>query len=187
LDLIREAIVKIMMAATVFLSFLACGVNDVTVVGTETVQTVGPAQSAVVFRNSVSPERGLILGGQPSESELIGLSEAGYKTVINLRGLRESSGYDEASVAISIGMTYHSIPIEGASGLTPENAALMRGVLSDRSAWPVIVHCASGNRVGALFAIDAASNGEDVEAAIAKGREYGMTSLSSAVRRLLEE
>ncbi|MDR5880476.1 hypothetical protein [Caballeronia sp. LZ032] len=51
---------------------------------------------------------------------------------------------------------------------------------------PVIVHCGSGNRVGALFALRAAwVKGVDVPKAIEIGRQHGLTKLEDDVRRIL--
>src|SRR5690606_38327465 len=51
---------------------------------------------------------------------------------------------------------------------------------------PALVHCASGNRVGALAALRAAwLQGADEEAAIAEGRRWGLRSLETEVRSSL--
>jgi protein tyrosine phosphatase (PTP) superfamily phosphohydrolase (DUF442 family) len=52
---------------------------------------------------------------------------------------------------------------------------------------PVLVHCASGNRVGALLALRASLNGADDEQALALGREGGLTRLEGLVRKRLAE
>ena len=49
----------------------------------------------------------------------------------------------------------------------------------------MLVHCASGNRVGALIALSAADEGVPVEEALARGRAAGMTSTEARVRELL--
>ena len=49
-----------------------------------------------------------------------------------------------------------------------------------------MVHCASGNRVGALFALKAFHlEDADVESALASGREAGLTKLEETIRERL--
>ena len=51
---------------------------------------------------------------------------------------------------------------------------------------PVLVHCGSGNRVGALFALRAAwLQGVAPAQAVALGRAAGMTALEPAIRGIL--
>ena len=52
---------------------------------------------------------------------------------------------------------------------------------------PAVVHCATGNRVGGLFAVNAFASGSSLDAAIAEGARWGMTSerLQQAVRQNL--
>ncbi len=51
---------------------------------------------------------------------------------------------------------------------------------------PVLVHCASGNRVGALFALREKANGATNEQAIAAGKTAGMTRLEPEVLKVLQ-
>jgi len=51
----------------------------------------------------------------------------------------------------------------------------------------VLVHCGSGNRVGALLALRASLDGADDEKALALGREGGLSSLEGVVRERLDE
>jgi protein tyrosine phosphatase (PTP) superfamily phosphohydrolase (DUF442 family) len=63
----------------------------------------------------------------------------------------------------------------------------VRAVLEDAAAGPVLVHCASGNRVGVVWAVIQGQQGKTVEEAEAEGRRLGMKDTSSeAVRRLLQ-
>ncbi|MFC5577936.1 hypothetical protein ACFPOA_07935 [Lysobacter niabensis] len=52
---------------------------------------------------------------------------------------------------------------------------------------PVLVHCASGNRVGAIVALRAAwMEGRSTEDAIAIGKTWGLKGLEGEVRRRIE-
>ncbi len=136
--------------------------------------------------NAVSPSPNLLLGGQPTESHLLAACDAGYKTVINLRGVGEEGTDWEPQAVAALGMTYVHIPIAGAAGVNRANADRLRAAIDAAGDDPVVVHCASGNRVGALFALLAyEGDAATVETAIEVGRAHGLTGLESWVRQLL--
>ena len=49
----------------------------------------------------------------------------------------------------------------------------------------VLLHCASGNRIGALMALIAFKNGKSVDEAMAAGREAGLRGLAPVVQAKL--
>jgi uncharacterized protein (TIGR01244 family) len=125
-----------------------------------------------------------IIGGQPNENDLLILSKSGIKTVINLRGEGEFNGFNEQAKVEALGMNYIAVPINGAGGINKENLALFTTAISNQE--KKFVHCASGNRVGAMFALDAHFNHDkNIEAAITTGKISGLTSLESAVRKII--
>ena len=83
-------------------------------------------------------------------------------------------------------MDYVALPIAGRDAISFDNAAKL-GKLIDSYDGPVLVHCGSGNRVGALLALEASLDGADDEAAIETGREGGLTGLEGLVRERLAE
>ena len=132
-----------------------------------------------------TPRAGLITGGQPEASAWPVLAQQGVTTVINLRPQAEMAGRDEASEVEAAGMRYVEIPVDGAAGITMENARALRSLLDDANG-TVLVHCASGNRVGGLIALGAADAGASSEDAIAQGRAAGLTGAEVRVREVLE-
>jgi len=85
------------------------------------------------------------------------------------------------------GLRYVEIPVDHAAGLTEENARRLDELLRDPAARPMIVHCASGNRVGALLALRARLvEGASVDEALELGRKAGLTRLEPVVRERLE-
>jgi protein tyrosine phosphatase (PTP) superfamily phosphohydrolase (DUF442 family) len=85
-------------------------------------------------------------------------------------------------------MDYINIPVSGARGITSQNSQALIKALSDSSKYPVMIHCASGNRVGALFALDAAQRAKlPVEEAINIGKQSGMTRLEGVVKNIIEK
>lgn len=145
---------------------------------------VSAADPAELLRNGKAPFDGILTGGQPTTEQLKTLAGLGYKTVINLRGPGESGSTDPALVE-SLGMTYVAIPIAGAGDVSEDNARKLAAALGT-GADPVVVHCASGNRVGAIFALKAYYvDGATPEDALAIGQAAGVTRLEPVVRQQL--
>ncbi len=133
------------------------------------------------------PFPGILTAGQPTPEQLRVARDLGFKTVINLRPPKEQGDWDEAAEVSALGLQYVLIPVDGAPAVTLENSKRLVEALDDPASYPVLVHCASSNRVGALFAIDAATRrGESVEDAIRTGQSAGMKSLEPKVRGLLQ-
>ena len=136
--------------------------------------------------NARTPGERILTGGQPTPEQVRELAAAGYRTIVNLRAPGEEGGWDEAPLAEELGLRYVSIPMAGVEALTEQNARRLAGILEDEDAYPMLIHCRSGNRVGALFALQAFYlDGRDPDAAVEIGLEAGLTSLETAVREHL--
>lgn len=124
--------------------------------------------------------------GQPERHHWLPLREAGFRSVICLRPDAEQPGRDEAAELASAGLASAFIPIATGADLTPAAVQRFMGVLAELP-HPCLVHCASGNRVGALFALrESAKGGTSADAALALGRSAGLTGLEVTVRALME-
>jgi uncharacterized protein (TIGR01244 family) len=124
--------------------------------------------------------------GQPSEGLLQALPEAGIKVVIDLRPAAERPQLDEAAVVRKAGLTYENLPVAGKSGLTLENVQAFDALLHKYAAVPVVAHCSTSNRVGALLALRAAwIQGMSPAAALAVGEKAGLRGLKDDVAALL--
>ena len=134
----------------------------------------------------VRPVGGVTSAGQPDAEALRVFADSGYSAVIDLRGAGESRGLDEAAVVDELGMEYVSLPIPGTDAVNFENAAALRRLIGEQDG-PVLVHCGSGNRVGALLALAAALDGAGNEQALERGRDGGLTRLEPLVRQRLTE
>ena len=89
--------------------------------------------------------------GQPEEEHLKRLAEAGYKTVVDLRTLVETPHPDEwGKVVRRAGMEYVNIPV-GHENIDDETFDRFRGLTREGGHRPLLVHCSSANRVGALL------------------------------------
>jgi uncharacterized protein (TIGR01244 family) len=127
------------------------------------------------------------VGGAPSRAALEELRKAGLKTVIDMRTEAEGTKTEEA-VARELGLRYVAIPVTPAS-FSVADADAVRKVLDDAGAGPVLVHCASGNRVGGVFAVIESLKGKTPDAALAEGRRLGLHSdaMIEAVRRVTSD
>lgn len=135
--------------------------------------------------DEISPATGDVSAGQPSREQLGRLAQEGYVAVIDLRGEGESRGYDEPAAATESGLEYTPLPIASADDINVENARRL-GELLDSYDGPVVVHCGSGNRVGALVALLEADRGASAEDALEAGRAAGLTRLEDLVKDRLE-
>lgn len=150
--------------------------------------TTAPAAGALIaLKNARIPIDGVLSGGQPTPEQIDAAAAAGIRTVINLRTEREDGFAWEREAVERAGMRYVVLPIPGADGLTRENVERLDALLDEaRSDGDVLLHCGSGNRIGALFALRAAwLEGADPDAALATGTAAGMTRLEPKTRALL--
>ncbi len=175
------------LAAVAALILAACGgVPAVDTAAAPAVETAAaPVDPTTLVRNGRMPVEGLLTGGQPTDEQLAALRDAGFATVINLRMPDERGVAGEAEKVAELGMAYVSIPVDGRAGLTEDNARALAQALEDAER-PALLHCASGNRVGALLALKAFwLEGAGPEEALDAGLAGGVTRLEPAVRELL--
>jgi uncharacterized protein (TIGR01244 family) len=134
--------------------------------------------------NACTPASGICSGGRPRPEHLQAAKAQGVRTVINLCPPAEAGDYDEPALVADLGMAYVNIPVSGAADLTVAKAQQLAAALQD--AGPVLLHCQSGNRVGALMAVKARFvDGLSPEASLAAGRAAGLRALEPAVIQLI--
>lgn len=140
----------------------------------------------IAIPRALHPTDGVLSGGQPSKAQLHEAKKKGFVMVINLRSKRERAGFDEPATVKALGMKYLAIPMRGAADVTKTNMEALFAALA-KAKGPVLLHCASGNRVGALFALKAkVKDGKSAAAALEIGRKAGMTRLTAAVKKILK-
>jgi len=137
-------------------------------------------------RNAKEPIPGVVTGGQPTQEQLEGLGDAGYRHFISLRPTsEEGAGWEEALVP-GWGYDFERLEIADAGSLTRENVETFARMLEQAGGEPTVVYCASGNRVGAMLALKAHwIDGVGAEDALQLGLSAGMTRLEAPVRELL--
>lgn len=137
---------------------------------------------SVALTNYAHPQQHIYTAGQPSKEQFQQLAKQGIKYVINLRGDGENN-WDEQALVTNLGLQYFSLPISSRADINIENAKKLQQLLAQASESPTLLHCASGNRVGALIALyNAIELNQPIEKAIETGKQWGLKSLEPVVR-----
>jgi uncharacterized protein (TIGR01244 family) len=128
---------------------------------------------------------GLATAGKPSSEALVRLKAQGFKTVVDLRTEGEGTAA-EREVVEAQGLRYVSVPITSATFSLADVEAVAK-VLNDAGTAPVLLHCASANRVGAVWAVLLVEQGRTPEQAEAAGQEVGLHTgaMMEATRRVI--
>ena len=138
--------------------------------------------------NASFPEKGVMAAAQPTGEQLQVLAEEGYRTVIDLRPPGEPRGYDEVEAAKANGLTYVNIPVTLES---LDQATIDRFLETlEKAEKPVLLHCATANRVGALwYAYLVEKKGTPPAEALEKSRAIGLKhpELAAKVQELVAE
>lgn len=144
------------------------------------------ARPLPAITNAVSPQPGVVSGGRLAPEDIARVRAAGIRHVIDLTADAETPDFDEAAAVRAAGLAYSTLPLDGPAGLTPANVHAF-DVLLRHARRPVLVHCSSGNRAGAIAALRAAwVQGHSTEDAIAIGKDWGLRGLEGEVRRLIQ-
>ena len=99
------------------------------------------------------------------------LAAHGFKTIIDLRTATEGTADEKALIDLN-GMNYINIPMTVA-GISEEQLAAFTKAMETAQA-PILIHCGSGNRAGAMWASYQIRKGVDLEVALTAGRKAGM-------------
>ena len=138
---------------------------------------------AIVNYNRVAPyiaNAGLL--------RVTGLEEAkrlGFKLVIDLRAPDEDGALAEEQLAKDIGMNYQRIVV-GRGAPDWEQIDTFSSLIENAQLYPILVHCVSSNRSGAIWAMYRAKSGVPPLIAIEEGRAAGLESREQAVRSMLK-
>lgn len=117
----------------------------------------------------------LHMGGQPTEADLAALAKAGTRRVITLRKPGELKDFDEKARAGELGLEYVELTFATPAELDDATYAKGRELLRQASETPTLLHCASGNRVGALWvAYRVLDEGVAWDAAFAEAQAVGL-------------
>jgi uncharacterized protein (TIGR01244 family) len=113
------------------------------------------------------------------------LKKLGFKTIVNLNTAKEGAEAEGKGIKAA-GLDYVGIPVSTEAPDANEVAAFSKYV-NDPKYYPILVHCESANRVGAMWALYRAENGVPPEIAVQEGRTVGLKpSREGAVREILK-
>lgn len=117
------------------------------------------------------------LGAQPTQADLAAAARyPGIKSVLNLRREGELKSFDEAATLNDLGVAYENVPVGGPDQLTDQ--ALDESINSiEHAPRPLLLHCASGNRAGAIWmAYRMLADGYSQDRALEEARQVGLHS-----------
>lgn len=164
-------LISVMATASVLLASMGAAVAE------------PPPSERLGIEPMLTPAPQRVVTGTLDAERLRAIHEADFAHIVSLQPSAEHPDFDEAAQAAALGLQHHHRPISGAADLDREAAHWLNDVLADIGEEAAVLHCASGNRVGALVALRAAwIEGMADEAAIAKGKRWGLTGLEEAVR-----
>ena len=116
----------------------------------------------------------IYLAGQPSADDFSIARKDGIKTVINLR-MPEELRFDEPTVLKELGLEYHPLPFAAPDSLKDEIFEKSLKILGDKKKQPVLLHCASANRVGAIWLVHRVLNDKvEYDKALKEAHEVGL-------------
>lgn len=119
---------------------------------------------------------GVFLASQPTAADFEEAKKGGVKTVINLRHADENKDFDEQAVVTGLGLAYIHMPWNGADELTDTIFDRSRELLNTAER-PILLHCSSANRVGALWIPwRVLEGGLTYEEALAEAKVVGLKS-----------
>jgi protein tyrosine phosphatase (PTP) superfamily phosphohydrolase (DUF442 family) len=103
------------------------------------------ALQGVVNANQALPN--VVTAGQPGPEHFRALRAAGVEVVLDTRAPTEPRGFDEPALMRELGFEYVLIPITDQT-LTDETLGRITETMRANADRQVLVHCASGNRIG---------------------------------------
>jgi uncharacterized protein (TIGR01244 family) len=134
----------------------------------------------------VAQPDGIYTGGRIADADVATLKQAGVKQIIDLTPDTETPDFDEAAAVRAAGLDYANLPLAGADDFSLANVQAFDAML-DSAERPLLVHCASSNRVGAMAALRAAwIDKRSTEEALEIGRAWGLKSMEPQVRARLD-
>ncbi len=101
--------------------------------------------------NACEPLPGIVTGGQPTAEHLAALKRAGCDVVLDIREPMEPRPYRTPDAVRAAGLEYVNIPFGQGDIKDATFEAALRTVRQLGGRKRVLVHCSSGNRVGAAL------------------------------------
>jgi len=142
-----------------------------------------PARDGILNFGKVSDL--IYRGAQPDAQGIQNLKKLGVKTIINLR-LANDAWKDEAQEALSNGILYTNIPLQGLGPPKDEDVRTILLILGS-CASPVFIHCEHGcDRTGTIVACYRIQRDRwSSDIALQEAKKYGMSVLERGMKRFV--
>ena len=135
-------------------------------------------QEVAGVRNFAKIESTVACAGAITPAAIQEIKKMGYASIINLR-LPSEAGANvegEAAAAKTAGINFYNIPFSGQAP-DPKVADQFLATVTDKKNEPAYIHCAAGNRAGAMWMIKRLVVDKwDTERAATEATALGMTS-----------
>lgn len=120
---------------------------------------------------------GVFLASQPAPDDFRTAKDDGIKTVVDLRPSGENTEFDEPGLVAELGMEYVNAGFASPDTLTDAIFAQVRTILTDDAKKPILLHCKSANRVGAVWIAHRVLDDDLTwDAALAEAKTIGLKS-----------
>jgi uncharacterized protein (TIGR01244 family) len=126
--------------------------------------------SSVRNYNRTTPD--IATSGAIGQGGLEHLKNLGFKSILDLRTEPEGTA-QERQQASALGFSYANIAI-GQEAPTDRQLARFSSLVENGDQYPLLIHCASANRVGTLWAMYRITRGVTLDEALLEGRTIGM-------------
>lgn len=124
------------------------------------------------IRNFKALNDNISTGGLVNTAAIPALKTNGFDIIIDARTAAEGI-FNEQKAVQDAGMSYFNIPLDG-SNIPDESVNMLAKVLAEHKDKKILIHCASGNRVGGLWAAYQINQGTEFNNAMQQGKNIGM-------------
>ncbi len=128
---------------------------------------VGPS---ITKYNRLRPN--IATSGPLKEGAVSELKSLGFTTILDLRGPDEGTDVERKAVEAA-GLRYLNIPVT-VTVPPDEQVAEFSRIIEDATYFPLLIHCGSASRVGAMWTLYLVRRGMPVSIAIDEGRTIGL-------------
>jgi len=127
---------------------------------------------------------GTLLCGQPSAADFAEAKSKGIKTIITLRE-KDELNWDEAAALAKLDLNFYQFGFRAPESLTPAIIEKTLVIMADAKRTPVMLHCASANRVGAIWLAHRVLNDHiELDAARKEAKAVGLRTAAYETRVL---
>jgi len=149
------------------------------------VENAEPEEKAPIALPNARVVGDLLVGGQPTIEQIDQANELGYKSIMSVQSSDEEGARALGPHTASLEMRYVRFAISEDKDLTEAKAWEFAATLGTLEP-PIIVHDATGRRVGAMLALKAFFvDGLSAEEAYEVGEKAGMSDLAPTVKKLI--